>query len=87
MIKELERCKDKGYICQSFHEAYGLLAEEMHEFFMEVCKRTSKRDPDNALHELVQIAAMCERAAVDLGLMRDFALRNGEEKNAKFVAT
>lgn len=54
----------------SHHEAYGVLAEEVQEFFEEVCRRPSKRDPENTLRELVQIATVCQRAAEDLGLLK-----------------
>lgn len=47
-------------------EAYGVIAEELAEFFDEVRKKRSHRQA--MAHELVQVAAMCQRAAEDLGL-------------------
>lgn len=48
------------------HEAYGIIAEEMEEFW-ELVRR--KHPPKDAMREeLTQIAAMCLRAIVDLKL-------------------
>lgn len=41
----------------SLHEAYGVIAEEFHEFAMEVFKKHP--DKENTKEELLQIAAMC----------------------------
>lgn len=57
-----------GKTCESWHQAYGLLAEELDEFWDEVKKKDAKRDPANAYKELVQIAALCEHIAHDLHL-------------------
>jgi hypothetical protein len=54
---------------RSHHEAYGLLAEEVWEYFREVCRKPAKRDRANCLKELVQIAVVAQRAAEDLGLL------------------
>lgn len=51
----------------SLHEGYAVLLEEVEEFWDEVKLRTSERDPANVLSELVQIAAMAQRTAEDLG--------------------
>lgn len=51
----------------SGHEAFGVIYEELDEFWDEV--REKKLNKEKALHELVQTAAMCMRAAEDLGLM------------------
>lgn len=53
----------------SFHEGYGVLLEEVDEFWDEVKKRSSKRIPAKVLAELVQVAAMAQRTAEDLGLV------------------
>lgn len=47
------------------HEALGIILEEFDEFKEEVRSRVI--DPARAMRELVQIAAMCQRAAEDLG--------------------
>lgn len=53
----------------SFHEGYAVLLEEVDEFKEEVWKKQSKRDPAKMLAELVQVAAMAQRTAEDLGLV------------------
>lgn len=59
------RIKHPGVI-NSHHHHYAVIAEEIDEYWDEV-----KADGPNGkkLSELVQIAAMCQRAAEDLGLV------------------
>lgn len=52
----------------SAHEAYGVILEELDEFWDEV--RQQRQDPSRLLRELIQTAAMCMRAAEDLGLIK-----------------
>jgi hypothetical protein len=49
----------------SHHEAYSVILEELDEYWEEVRKRRTLRDPNAMYLELVQIAAMAARAAVD----------------------
>lgn len=53
----------------SHHEAYAVILEELDEYWAEVRKRRSDRDPQAMLAELIQIAAMAARTAEDLGLI------------------
>lgn len=53
----------------SSHEAYAVILEEVDELWDEIRKKPSERSRDNMLTELVQIAAMCRRMAVDLNLI------------------
>lgn len=53
----------------SLHEAYAIILEELDEFWDEVKKQSGARDPKAMRTELVQIAAMAARAAIDCGLM------------------
>lgn len=53
----------------SMHEIYGVLMEEVDEFFDEVKKKPEDRLPEDTLGELVQIAAVVEMAAEDLGII------------------
>lgn len=57
------------------HDAHGKVREECDEFWDEVRKKEAVRDtPEGKLKmltELVQCAAMCQRAAEDLGLIDD----------------
>lgn len=48
----------------SFHEAYAVILEEVDEFWDNVRKDAV----EDMLAELVQVAAMAQRAAEDLGL-------------------
>lgn len=50
----------------SLHEGYGVLMEEVEEFWDEVKKRQSKRDPAKVYAELVQVAAMAVRTLHDV---------------------
>lgn len=72
MDDETSRARQRGCGCKTWHEGYGLILEELDEFWDEVKKKSSKRDRANALKELVQIAALCERVAVDLALIDDY---------------
>lgn len=49
-------------------ESAEVIREELAEFQVEVFKKAQHRDRGKLLKELVQIAAMCQRAAEDLGL-------------------
>lgn len=50
----------------SSHEAYAVILEEVDEFWDEVRKKRSERDPGAMRKELIQIAAMACRAANDV---------------------
>lgn len=81
MDRELERMKSKNYSVHGYHEAFGLILEELDEFWEEVRKKSNKRDPQNCLKELSQIAALAERSAIDLGLLDGYesASKNGKK--------
>jgi NTP pyrophosphatase (non-canonical NTP hydrolase) len=61
----LEKTKNKKKI-SSIHEGYGLLIEEVDEFFDEVKKKTSTRFKEDVIKELAQISSICERIYNDL---------------------
>lgn len=63
----------------SGHEAYGVILEELDEFWDEV--KRQHPNPVLLLKELIQVAAMCERAAEDLGLL-EIEVLNGSQSNA-----
>ena len=50
----------------SFHEALAVIEEEVAEFRAWVYRRDVERVPELMLAELVQIAAMAQRAAEDI---------------------
>lgn len=52
----------------SAHEAYAVILEELEEFWDEVRQKAAQRSPEAMRAELVQVAAMCLRTVIDLGL-------------------
>lgn len=69
VASELRAARDRHAALNSAHEAYAVILEELEEYKTEVFKRREFRDRDQMLRELVQTAAMCQRAAEDLGLL------------------
>lgn len=65
--RELSRAIAKHAPMHSAHEAYAVILEELDEVKAEVWSRS--RNHASLAHELVQTAAMCARALVDLGLV------------------
>lgn len=63
---ELEKARNAHGPQRVPHESLGVIREEYVEFEQEVFAR--KHDPLRMLAELVQLAAMCQRAAEDLDL-------------------
>lgn len=53
----------------SAHEGYSVLLEEVEEFWLEVKKKQRLRSPERMLEELVQVAAMAQCVAEDIGLI------------------
>lgn len=51
----------------SAHEAYAVILEELDEFWDQVRQQDARRSSALMRQELVQIAAMCLRAVLDLG--------------------
>lgn len=64
---ELEKARAKFGAQRVPHESLGVIREEYLEFECEVFAQT--QDKVRMLAELVQIAAMCQRAAEDLSLL------------------
>lgn len=69
MTEELGRSRLVWPNFHSGHEALGVIREEYKEFEDEIFKK--RPNPEDILHELVQIAANCQRAAEDLKLIAD----------------
>ena len=65
---EIGRSQAKYPPLHSPHEAYGVLAEELDEFFDQVRLKPELRDPTVMRKELIQIAAMSIRAIQDFDL-------------------
>lgn len=68
MIEELCVAQDKHGPMRSAHEAYSVILEEVDEFWQEVKRKREERDLEAMRRELMQIAAMACRAAIDLHL-------------------
>jgi NTP pyrophosphatase (non-canonical NTP hydrolase) len=66
---EKENARNSYGSFHSMHEIYGVLCEEVAEFFDEVRKKPDLRNPQDVLSELVQIASVAEIAAEDLELV------------------
>lgn len=62
----------------SLHEAYAVLLEEVDEFKEQVWQQSAARDPQAMLLELVQIAAMAMRTALDCGLLEAEETTHGD---------
>ena len=68
VLDELAAAHENYGPIRNTHEAYAIILEEVEEFWAETRKRSAHRSAETLLAELVQIAAMAERAAVDLQL-------------------
>jgi truncated hemoglobin YjbI len=66
---ELYRAMSNHPAMHSHHEAYGIIQEEVDEFWDIVKLKAERRDKDKTREELVQIAAMACRALIDLELL------------------
>ncbi len=66
---ELIAARAKHAPQHSVHESYAVILEEVDEFWAECKLQSGQRDKIRMLRELVQIAAMAQRAAEDLGLI------------------
>jgi len=78
---ELERASQTFGRLYSPHEACAVIFEELCELWSEVMRRF--RSGPAMLKELTQIAAMCQRTAVDLDLLPDQALRSAARERAE----
>ena len=65
---ELRSAVQKHASLNSAHEAYAVIAEELDEFWEQVKLKREHRNHFEMRRELIQTAAMCARAIIDLGL-------------------
>jgi hypothetical protein len=70
MENELNEAMGAHPPINSTHEGYSVILEELDEFWDEVKRKRAERDSGAMYAELVQIAAMAARTAVDCGLDR-----------------
>lgn len=66
---EINKIREKHVPLHNPHHAYAVILEEVDEFWEQVRKKRSSRDPAAMAHELTQIAAVATRAIADLGLL------------------
>lgn len=67
---EHSRAVNNHVSLHSLHEGYAVILEELDELWDQVRKRDGDRDNAAILAELVQIAAMAARTAIDLDLCK-----------------
>jgi len=65
---ELQKAREQFKAFQSFHEAYAIIKEELDEFWDEVKEKPYVGRFENIQKELIQTAAMCVRALLDLNI-------------------
>jgi len=65
---EFREAQAKHKSLNSAHEAYAVIREELDEFWDEVKKKREQRSKYAMRRELVQVAAMCVRTILDVGL-------------------
>lgn len=71
---ELQRARRGPYpALHSLHEGYAVLLEELDELWDQVRLKDRRRNPAAVLRELVQLAAMAQRTAEDLGYIAEDA--------------
>lgn len=80
--KEKENARNAYGGFRSMHEIFGVLYEEVMEFFDEVRKKPDTRNPEDTLSELVQIAAVAEIAAEDMDLVD---ITEEQASSAKYI--
>jgi hypothetical protein len=70
VLRELERAQElHPQPINSVAEGYAVILEELDEFWDEVRKKQALRSKEQLRTELVEVAAMCLRTAIDCGLM------------------
>lgn len=64
MVQECERASAKFPALHSFHEAFGVLKEEVDEIWDEIKQKEQSHERIKA--EAIQVGAMCIRLIIDL---------------------
>lgn len=63
---EVRRAEKLHPPINSLHEGYAVIAEELDEFWEQVRRKASDRDPVAVRTELIQTAAMCVRTILNV---------------------
>lgn len=66
VAKELSKAKTNHRPQSSVHEGFAILLEEVDEFWDEVKKKQSVRNPEKMLAELVQVASSAQKTAEEV---------------------
>jgi hypothetical protein len=66
IVESVTEMEQKFDSVSGAHEAYGLIAEELDEFWDEVKKKEKDRNVDLMVNELIDTAGMALRAALSL---------------------
>lgn len=67
--RELTEARQLHDPINSLHEGYAVILEEVDELWDEARRKRKAREPQQILRELIQIGAMAQRTAEDLGLV------------------
>jgi hypothetical protein len=74
VVDELADAREAHDPINSAHEGYSVILEELDEYWEQVRAKRAARSRDRMLEELVQVAAMAQRTAEDLGLVVEIAM-------------
>jgi hypothetical protein len=87
MEEEMSRAVDSHGPMTTPHEAAAVIREEFEEFWDEVKQRS--HDHQRMADELIQVAAMCNRAVLDLNLLRqpEPTIHRGQEGQSIDIGT
>lgn len=66
IVDEFIHAREKHKACNSFHEHYAVLLEEVDEYWEEVRKNSTQRSKKRIREELIQVAAMALAGIVEL---------------------
>lgn len=69
VAEELSRARRGHAPLNSAHEGYAVILEELDEFWDWCRLKREQRLPESGLMELLQVAAMAQRLAEDLGMV------------------
>lgn len=66
ILKEAEQAREKYGPFNSTHEIYGVLMEEVEEFWYHVKNRPEQTNKEAMIHELMQVASIAYRGIIEL---------------------
>lgn len=66
LVDRVKSCGQRFGYFNNLHEVYGIMMEEVCEFFDEVRKNESQRNLDDVQDELLDVACVALRAAIEI---------------------